>query len=114
MPRHVAQRGSRREHAFFEADDYRLYRRLVAMAARRARCETSSKLEALNHALAAIPPERVRMYSDNLMPISAISLFFLSNSDYRTPAALIECGAVAQTTRVELSGCSHSPKRGTA
>ena len=54
------------------------------------------------------------MYSDNSMPISAISLFFLSNSDYRTPAALIECGAVAQTTSVGLSGRSHSPKRGTA
>ena len=54
------------------------------------------------------------MYSDNSMPISAISPFFLSNCDYRPPAALIECGAVAQTTSVGLSGRSHSPKRGTA
>jgi len=29
---------------FFEADDYRLYRRLIITAASRARCETSSKL----------------------------------------------------------------------
>jgi len=32
----VTQRGNRREPVFFEADDYRLYRRLVAAAARRA------------------------------------------------------------------------------
>src|SRR5215831_21130543 len=35
-PHHVTQRGNRREPVFFEADDYRLYRRLVAAAARRA------------------------------------------------------------------------------
>jgi putative transposase len=36
FPHHVTQRGNRREPVFFEADDYRLYRRLVAAAARRA------------------------------------------------------------------------------
>ena len=36
LPHHVTQRGNRREPVFFEADDYRLYRRLVAEAARRA------------------------------------------------------------------------------
>jgi putative transposase len=36
LPHHVTQRGNRREPVFFEADDYRLYRRLVAAAARRA------------------------------------------------------------------------------
>src|SRR6516225_7586455 len=36
LPHHVSQRGNRREPLFFEADDYRLYRRLVAAAARRA------------------------------------------------------------------------------
>ena len=36
LPHHVTQRGNRREPVFFEADDYRLYRRLVATAARRA------------------------------------------------------------------------------
>jgi putative transposase len=36
LPRHVTQRGNRREPVFFEADHYRLYRRLVAAAARRA------------------------------------------------------------------------------
>ena len=35
LPHHVTQRGNRREPVFFEADDYRLYRRLVAAAARR-------------------------------------------------------------------------------
>ena len=36
LPHHVTQRGNRREPVFFEADDYRLYRRLVGAAARRA------------------------------------------------------------------------------
>jgi putative transposase len=36
LPHHVTQRGNRRQPVFFEADDYRLYRRLVAAAARRA------------------------------------------------------------------------------
>src|SRR6516164_7432346 len=36
LPHHVTQRGNRREPVFFEANDYRLYRRLVATAARRA------------------------------------------------------------------------------
>ena len=36
LPHHVTQRGNRREPVFFDADDYRLYRRLVAAAARRA------------------------------------------------------------------------------
>ena len=35
LPHHVTQHGNRREPVFFEADDYRLYRRL-ATAARRA------------------------------------------------------------------------------
>jgi putative transposase len=36
LPHHFIQRGNRREPVFFEADDYRLYRQLVAAAARRA------------------------------------------------------------------------------
>jgi putative transposase len=36
LPHHVTQRGNRREPVFFEADDYRLYRQLVAAAAQRA------------------------------------------------------------------------------
>jgi REP-associated tyrosine transposase len=36
LPHHVTQRGNRREPVFFEADDCRRYRRLVAAAARRA------------------------------------------------------------------------------
>ena len=36
LPHHVTQRVNRREPVFFEADDYRLYRLLVAAAARRA------------------------------------------------------------------------------
>jgi putative transposase len=33
LPHHVTQRGDRREPVFFEADDYRPYRRLAAAAA---------------------------------------------------------------------------------
>jgi putative transposase len=36
LPHRVTQRGNRREPVFFEADDYRLYQRLVAAAARPA------------------------------------------------------------------------------
>lgn len=36
LPHHVTQRGNRREPVFFEADDYHLYRQLVA-APRRCR-----------------------------------------------------------------------------
>ena len=36
LPHHVTRRGNRRGPVLFEADDYRLYRRLVATAARRA------------------------------------------------------------------------------
>jgi putative transposase len=39
LPHHVTQRGNRREPVFFGAGDYRLYRRLIAMAARRAGAE---------------------------------------------------------------------------
>jgi hypothetical protein len=35
LPHHVTQRGNRREPVFFEADDYRPYRRLPAGAPRR-------------------------------------------------------------------------------
>ena len=37
VPHHVTQRGNRRQQIFFGDDDYRLYRRLIAAAARRAR-----------------------------------------------------------------------------
>jgi putative transposase len=36
LPRHVTQRGNRREPVFFGAEDYQLYRGLIATAARRA------------------------------------------------------------------------------
>jgi REP element-mobilizing transposase RayT len=36
LPHHVTQRGNRRKPVLFKADDHRLYRRLVAVATRRA------------------------------------------------------------------------------
>ena len=36
LPHHVTERGNRRGPVFFEAGDYRLYRPLIATAARRA------------------------------------------------------------------------------
>jgi putative transposase len=38
LPHLVTQRGNRREPVFFEAGDYRLYRRLVAAAVPARRC----------------------------------------------------------------------------
>jgi putative transposase len=40
LPHHITQRGNRREPVFFGAEDYRLYRRLIAAAARRADAES--------------------------------------------------------------------------
>jgi putative transposase len=34
LPHHITQRGNRREPVFFGDEDYRLYRRLIAAAAR--------------------------------------------------------------------------------
>jgi putative transposase len=36
LPHHITQRGNRREPVFFGTEDCRLYRRLIAAAARRA------------------------------------------------------------------------------
>ena len=36
LTHHVTQRGNRREPVFFEADDYRLYRRLIATPAQQS------------------------------------------------------------------------------
>ena len=55
-PHHVTQRGNRREPVFFEADDYRLYRRLVAAAARRAGTAASAYCLMPNHVHLPITP----------------------------------------------------------
>jgi putative transposase len=39
LPHHVTHRGNRGEPLFFGAQDYQLYRRLIAMAARRVGTE---------------------------------------------------------------------------
>jgi putative transposase len=39
LPHHITQRGNRCEPVFFGAEDYRLYRGLIATAARRANAE---------------------------------------------------------------------------
>lgn len=49
VPHHVTQRGNRREPVFFADDDYRLYRRLIAGAARRARAEVWAYCLMPNH-----------------------------------------------------------------
>jgi putative transposase len=41
LPHHVTQRGNRREPVFVEADDYRLYRRMVALRRRGAPAQPS-------------------------------------------------------------------------
>jgi len=39
LPHHITRRGNCREPVFFEAEDYQLYRRQIATAARRAGAE---------------------------------------------------------------------------
>jgi len=56
LPHHVTQRGNRREHVFFEADDYRLYRRLIATAARRARTAVWAYCLMPNHVHLIVTP----------------------------------------------------------
>ncbi len=58
IPHHVTQRGNRREPVFYEPDDYRLYRRLIAASARRANTEIWAYCLMPNHLhLIAVPAE---------------------------------------------------------
>jgi putative transposase len=56
LPHHVAQRGNRREPVFFAADDYRLYPRLIATAARRARTAVWAYCLTPNHVHLIVTP----------------------------------------------------------
>jgi len=59
LPHHVTQRGNRREPVFFGAEDYQLYRRLIATAARGAGAEIWAYCLMPNHVhLIAMPAER--------------------------------------------------------
>ena len=56
LPHHVTQRGNRREPVFFGAGDYRLYRRLIAAAARRAGAEIWAYCLTPNHVHLIVTP----------------------------------------------------------
>lgn len=56
VPHHVTQRGNRRQTVFFEESDYRLYRRLIAAAARRARAEIWAYCLMPNHVHLIVTP----------------------------------------------------------
>jgi putative transposase len=56
VPHHVTQRGNRREPVFFSEDDYRLYRRLIAAAARRAGAEVWAYCLMPNHVHLIVVP----------------------------------------------------------
>ena len=56
LPHHVTQRGNRREPVFFGAEDYRLYRRLIAAAARRAGAEIWAYCLMPNHVHLIVTP----------------------------------------------------------
>jgi len=56
LPHHITQRGNRREPVFFGAEDYRLYRRLIAKAARRAGAETWAYCLIPNHVHLIVTP----------------------------------------------------------
>jgi putative transposase len=56
LPHHITQRGNRREPVFFEADDYRLYRRLIATAAHHARAAVWAYCLMPNHVHLIVTP----------------------------------------------------------
>lgn len=56
VPHHVTQRGNRREPVFFGPGDYRLYRRLVAGAAAKARTEVWAYCLMPNHVHLILTP----------------------------------------------------------
>ncbi len=56
VPHHVTQRGNRRQTVFFEENDYRLYRRLIAAAARQARAEIWAYCLMPNHVHLIVTP----------------------------------------------------------
>jgi putative transposase len=56
LSQHVTQRGNRREPVFFGAEDYQLYRRLIATAARRAGAEIWAYCLMPNHVHLIVTP----------------------------------------------------------
>ncbi len=56
VPHHVTQRGNRRQTIFFEEDDYRLHRDLIAVAARRAHAEIWANCFMPNHVHLIVTP----------------------------------------------------------
>src|SRR5580693_7345888 len=56
LPHHVTQRGNRREPVFFGAEDYQLYRRLIAMAAQPAGAEIWAYCLMPDHARLIVTP----------------------------------------------------------
>jgi putative transposase len=56
LPHHITQRGNRRERVFFGAEDYRLYRRPIATAARRANAEVWACCLMPNHVYLIVTP----------------------------------------------------------
>ena len=59
LPHHVVQRGNRRQQTFFKADDYDLYRRLVAEWARAAGVEVWAYCLMPNHVHLILTPATV-------------------------------------------------------
>ena len=56
LPHRVTQRGNRREPVFCRAEDYRLYRRLIAAVARRANAEIWAYCLMPNHVHLIVTP----------------------------------------------------------
>jgi putative transposase len=56
LPHHVTQRGNRREPVFFGAEDYQLYRLMIATAARRAGAEIWAYCLMPNHVHLIVTP----------------------------------------------------------
>ncbi len=66
FPHHVTQRGNRRERVFFSPDDYRLYKQLLAQAARETSVEIWCYCLMPNHVHLIVAPERQSGLADLL------------------------------------------------
>ncbi len=73
LPHHVTQRGNRRQPVFFGAADYRLYRRLVGQAARRAGAEIWAYCLLPNHVDLIVAPADAADYGGQI----TVTVYFI-------------------------------------
>jgi len=87
-PRHVTQRGNRRERTFFEKGDYALYRDLSAESSAHARTEVRAYCFMPNHVHIILVPTD----EDGLRHTSPIYTVATLASSTHAPAPMATCG----------------------